>query len=96
METKAQKQEQAQDKKNRSTNGETITEMKNKQLNVDTQEEPKEKKKQKVSISYTLKSFGENIKKLEENKIINIEDAKVLKEIHKKAIQYWIGTQFEI
>lgn len=55
---------------------------------------PKEKKEQKVSISYTLKSFSENIRKLRDNKIVTKEEADKLEEIQKKAVQTWIGLEF--
>lgn len=54
----------------------------------------KEVKKQKVSISYTLKSFSNNITKLEDEKIITKEEGTVLKEIRDKAVKHWIGLEF--
>lgn len=55
-----------------------------------------EKKKQKVSISYTLKSFKENIRKLVTEKIITVEDGEALKQIHRKAVEHWIGLEMDI
>lgn len=58
--------------------------------------EVKEVKKQKVSISYTLKALTNNIQKLEQEKIITKEDAETIKKIHEKAIKYWIGIEFNM
>lgn len=55
-----------------------------------------EKKKQKVSVSYTLKAFGNNINKLIDEKIVTKEDGQKLKEVHEKAVKYWIGLQFKL
>ena len=54
-----------------------------------------EKKQQKVSISYTLKSFKENIKKLSEAKIVDEKDSETLKSIYIKAKEHWIGQEFD-
>ncbi len=56
---------------------------------------PNEKKKQKVSVSYTLKALAKHIKTLENEKIVTKEDAKIMQEIHKKAVKHWIGGEFE-
>lgn len=55
---------------------------------------PKEKKVQAVSISYTLKSQGENIKKLQENGIITAEEQKKWMELHKKAVEAYTRKEF--
>lgn len=59
-------------------------------------EKVKEKKKQKISVSYTLKAFGGNISKLKEAKMITDEDAKTLEKIHDKAVKTWIGMEFKM
>lgn len=61
--------------------------------NEETMETPKEKKQQKISISYTLKAMANNTKKLEEALILTKEEAEVLKEIHKNAVNRWIGIE---
>ena len=49
-------------------------------------------KKQKASASYTLKSFKENNRKLEELGLIDKETRKKLDEEQKKAMLNWIET----
>lgn len=44
------------------------------------------KKTQKVSVSYTLKSFKENINKLEILEMVTPKEAEKLREIHKLAV----------
>ncbi len=68
-------------------------EVKRKDIDVKV-EEIKEKKKQKVSISYTLKSNKANIIKFEENKIATKEEVEVLKKIHEDMYKRWIGDKF--
>lgn len=53
-----------------------------------------EKKKQKVSVSYTLKSLGNNITKLLNAKMISKEEAKIMNEIKKKAVTKYIEESF--
>lgn len=53
-----------------------------------------EKKKQAPSKSYTLKSFGENNRKLLELKLITKEDFEKLEEIKGKAVQTYMQTEF--
>lgn len=53
------------------------------------------KKKQKVSISYTLKAITKNIIVLEKAGYINLEDGKIMNEIKKKAVEKYMKEQFE-
>lgn len=48
-----------------------------------------EKKKQKISVTYTLKSFSENIKKLKELELLDEETTKILEEVHAKVVNNW-------
>lgn len=50
------------------------------------------KKKQKASASYTLKSFKENNRKLEELGLITKETKEHLDQLQKKAVEKWIET----
>jgi hypothetical protein len=54
----------------------------------------KEKKVQKVSISYTLKSFANNNVKLREAGIISEETYQKLIEIKNSAVNAWTQTEF--
>ena len=44
----------------------------------------------KISPSYTIRAFGENIKKLKQLKLVEGEDLEKLKELHEKVIMNWI------
>ncbi len=85
------KQEEVQNKKLRGTNGEDI-----KKLNVKGEEEIKVKKKkeQKVSVSYTLKSFKNNNRKLAECETITPEQYATLEEIRTEATQKYINSEY--
>lgn len=50
-------------------------------------------KKQKASPTYTLRATRENIRKLEELKLITEEQAKTMKEILGKALLEYIGGE---
>jgi len=63
---------------------------------METKKEAKAPKTQKVSISYTLKSFSNNITKLTENKIITKEEGETLTKIKDKAVKTWIGLEFNM
>lgn len=65
-------------------------------MNTITATEEVKKKKQKVSISYTLKATRANIQKLIDEKIITKEDGETMKTIHKKAFEHWIGLEFNM
>lgn len=54
------------------------------------------KKKQKISVSYTVKAVGQHIKKLHEAKMTTEEENKTLLEIHKKLIERWISMEMGI
>lgn len=50
-------------------------------------------KEKKVSISYTLKSLGENVKKLRIKGYITNEDARNILEVRSRAVaKYWKET----
>lgn len=69
---------------------------KTKAIEVKNEEIVKSKKEQKVSISYTLKSFGENIKKFEEAKLATKEEVEEVKKLHKTLVERWIGLEFNL
>lgn len=52
------------------------------------------KKEQKISVTYTLKSFGENIKKLRKEELISEEDTKTLETIKMRIITAWTHKTF--
>lgn len=56
----------------------------------------KEKKKQKVSTSYTIKSYANNIKKLEETKMITREEGDTLRHIYKKMVDRWVSIEMTL
>lgn len=56
--------------------------------------EKKEKKTQAVSISYTLKSQGENIKKLQEAGILTKEVHAQWLKLHTEAVTAWTKKEF--
>lgn len=60
-----------------------------------TKEPDPTKKEQKISISYTLKSLGANIDKIDEAKILKNEEIRILRELHERAVKYWIGLEFK-
>ncbi len=66
-----------------------------KRIEVKDEEEVKPKKKQKISVSYTLKSFGNNVKKLKEAKLITEIEEVMLKEMHVKLVKTWVGLEFK-
>lgn len=74
----------------------TETQMENEKMITTILQQPKEKKKQAVSISYTLKSQAENIRKLEEAGVLNPADANVMKEIHIRATKEYIKKEYGI
>lgn len=61
-----------------------------------TEENNKNKKERKISLSYLLKSFGENINKLEEASLVDEKGIKDLRAIHEKAVKGWIGLTFKM
>lgn len=48
------------------------------------------------SLSYTIKSFGANIKKLEKLAAINNEELEKMKEIHKRLVMSYIGYELNL
>lgn len=56
----------------------------------ETASEEKPKKKQAVSISYTLKSFKENINKFRDAELVTKEQADALDELHKEIAVAWV------
>lgn len=54
------------------------------------------KKVQKVSASYTLKSQGDNLKKLHELELLTDEEFATMVTIHSNAVNKYIGKQFSI
>lgn len=50
-----------------------------------------EGKKQKVSVSYTLRAAGENVKKLQELELITKEEADGVRELLKTALMKHVG-----
>lgn len=53
--------------------------------------ETTEKKAQKVSVSYTLRSFKDNIKKLEDLGLLGAEEVAKGKELHGAAMKKHLG-----
>ncbi len=51
-------------------------------------------KKQKVSVTYTLKAFRKNIEKLNEMGLIDKEEVKMLDKIREKIIRKWTENEF--
>lgn len=49
--------------------------------------------KRSASPAQTLKSFGQNVKKVEELKLLNKEDVNKLKELHEKAVKQYLGYE---
>lgn len=49
--------------------------------------------KRGASPAQTIKSFGQNVKKIEELKLLNSEDTKKLKELHEKAVKQYLGYE---
>lgn len=72
--------------------------MKNKGTEQDAQGvkdvEVKAKKKQKASKSYTLKSLGANLRKLQELGLITVEEEKEMEMIRQKAILKYMENEF--
>lgn len=62
--------------------------------NVETQ--GVETTKRNASPATTMKSFGTNVKKLIELKLVNEKDGKLLKEIHAKAVKQYMGFELDI
>lgn len=56
--------------------------------------EPK-RKEQSASISYALKSFANNIKKLREAELLTEADEMALLEIRETAIQKYVEKEFK-
>lgn len=56
--------------------------------------EVKEKKKQAISKSYTLKSNAANIKKLLETKLITEDEAAIMKDIQRNALEKYMEGEF--
>lgn len=52
-----------------------------------------EKATKQVSKSYSVRQFGENIKKLETSKLINENEKKELEEIQKKIAMRFLGIE---
>lgn len=57
-----------------------------------TIEQPKEKRQ--PSKSYTIKSFGENIKKLKEFYYLDAEEEKLITKIYEKIKRKYMEEQF--
>lgn len=64
----------------------------NKETKTGTDVKDVKPKKQAVSKSYLIKSFGENIKKLRETELITTEEAKELSKIHGNAVNQWVKS----
>lgn len=76
-----------------------VTKMKkeaNEILTTEGRTEEFKKKKQKISISYTIKALGGNIKKLEETKMTTKEENEQLRTLYKNIVERWIGKSMEI
>lgn len=58
--------------------------------------EVKETKKQKISTSYTIKAFANNINKMQEAKLITKEEQQQLLELHNTIVHRWIGLEFKL
>ena len=86
---KAQAQETRHNNKNRDTNGNDVKEIK-----TNDTEKVTGKKEQKISVSYTVKSFANNINKMVEAKMVTEEEQKQLKELHKSITQRWLNQGF--
>lgn len=79
------------------TTAETLTNHKAEETAQVTEEKAKkENKERKTSVSYTLKAMANNTIKLEKAKILTEEEVTKLKEIHKKAVERWIGLEMGI
>lgn len=77
------------DKKHRGTNGEEI-----KELSVIGTEEVKGGRKQKVSVSYTLKASKSNNEKLLDANVISQEQYKIIEDIRIEATKKFIAEQY--
>lgn len=55
----------------------------------------KEKKVQKVSKSYTVKAFGENIAKIIKMGYVSEADGKILMQIQKKTVEAYVKETFK-
>ncbi len=55
---------------------------------------PTPKKKQKTSVSYTLKSFGNNTKKLKEAGYLDDGEEKTLNELKEKMLKKYLENEF--
>lgn len=55
---------------------------------------PADKKQQAVSVSYTLKSQGENIRKLKEAGVLTEKAHAEWLKLHTEAVQAWTKTEF--
>ncbi len=53
-------------------------------------------KKQKISVSYTLKSFANNANKLKEAKMITEEEYTKLALLHENMVKTWIGISMSM
>lgn len=56
-------------------------------------ENDKKAEERNPSSSYTIKSLGGNIKKLEKLKMCTPEELKLIKDIHKRILERWIGIE---
>lgn len=60
-------------------------------VTIENEKEMETVKKQKVSISYLLRSTKENIEKLKDQELITEEEYKTMTSIRVKAMHKWMG-----
>lgn len=53
-------------------------------------------RKQKISVSYTVKAFAQNIERLNEAKMITPEEMEILTNVKKEIIHRWISLEMRI
>ncbi len=88
---RAKAQEEKDAKKNRDTNGKDVKEVKGKE---DGEALEPTKKKQAVSISYTLKALKNNIQKLRKADMIDEIDEMEMIKIYSRAVSKYIEDKF--
>lgn len=84
-----------QDLNEYTLNGTTHEQLIN-EMDVIAEEIMSKKKEKKVSTSYTLKSYKNNIDKLEHGKMITHEEAEQLKDLYKKMVNRWVSLEMAI
>ena len=58
--------------------------------------EPVTIRKQKISVSYTLKAFGQNVNRLSQAKMLTTEEQEELNNLKKRLIERWIGQEMNL